>query len=579
MGELVSERSPETLAHRSVRPHELPDAAERELLGRVLDALLREDAYRLRSTAHLHRRPDGDWLALRAGERTICVPVTGDGHRRPVRVRRPLLETAGATVTRLGPALAVLRAAAGPHDQDGFDAFAAECAAELAALRLHERLRDDVAERLAAGYGTGAAAWKGPRGALAFGTLAASRPDPLHPAGRARSGLAVDELPGYAPEFHPGFGLRWLALPHAALRTRPTGLPAWWPAPDRLGLPELTGTHTALPVHPLTAGEPLARALRAAGLQDVAHLAVKPWLDVVPTLPAGTVAPLDDPAVHLELPLAERGIASLPDRAVGQRLLEEVLAREPRLAPAVLLADERTHLDAGRELLAALVRRRPDGLTDAHVVPVAALSARTPDGVLVADALADRYYGGSLHALLDAYFTLLLDWHTTLFAYGVAPDSHQRNVSLVLDEHEGRPRLRLLQEDHAGLRVNAIRLVARLGGGRAADLLGFADRRVLVGHDGPVADLFTAAAVHLCAAAPAGELAGTGRGDRATWLRLLRTRLAEAADRLPSGPAAVLRTRVLEAGLLPVRTTVTAGADGSGRRYVNGPNYLLEAAR
>ncbi|GAA2932451.1 hypothetical protein GCM10020221_30270 [Streptomyces thioluteus] len=569
-----SSEDPAHAAHPGIRPHELPDTAERELLGRVLDALLREDAYRLRSTAHRHRRPDGDWLALRAGERTVCVPVDGDGVRREVRARRPLLEAAGATVTRLAPALAVLRAVAGPRERSGFDAFAAECAEELAALRLQERLRGDVTERLAAAYGPGAATWTGPRGALAFDALAAFRPHPLHPAGHARTGLATAELPGHAPQFHPCFGLRWLVLPPAAVRGRPTALPAWWPTPGELGLPAVEGT--ALPVHPLTAGEPLARALRATGLAGEARLAVKPWPDVVPTLSARTVALADDPATHLELPLAGAGIvpSSLLDGAVAQHLLEEILAREPRLSRAVLLADGRTRLDAGHPLLAARVRRLPDGLADAHVVPVAALAARTPDGVPVADALAARYYGGSPHAFLDAYFTLLLDWHTTLFSYGVALEADGRNVSVVLDAPGGRTRLRLLYKDHGGPRVNAVRLAARLGG-QAADLLGFADRRILAGHDGPVADLFAAVTVHLCAGTPALELGGE------PLLRPLRDRLAEAVDRLAPGPAGVLRTRVLEAGLLPVQAPVTAvrsGAADAGKHYVNGPNYLRRAA-
>ncbi|KNB49647.1 IucA/IucC family protein [Streptomyces caatingaensis] len=574
----MSDRRPEPSARPAIRPHELPDAAERELLARVLDALLREDAYRLRGTAHRHRRPDGDWLALRAGGRVVCVPVTGDGLREPVRVRRPLLETGGATVTRLAPALAVLRSAAGPRDRPGFDAFAAECAEELEALRLRERLRPDVAERLAAAHGPGPAAWKGPRGSLAFDTLAAFRPHPLHPAGHARSGLAPGQLTGHGPAFHPGFALRWLVLPDTALRTRPADPPAWWPTPERLGLPGPADGRTALPVHPLTAGEPLARALRALGAEG-AHLADKSLCDVVPTLSARTVALADDPALRLRLPLGERRPlppGSLADGAVTQRLLEEVLAREPRLSPAVLLADERTYLDAGHGLLAALVRRRPDGLAGAHVVPVAALPARAPGGGTVGDALAALYYGGSPRAFLDAYAALLLDWHTTLFSYGVALESHPGNVSVVLDAPGGRTRLRLLYEDHGGPRVNAVRLAARLGG-QAADLLGFADRRVLAGHDGPVADLFAAVTVHQCAGAPAAGLLGDDGPS------LVRDRLAEAVDRLEPGPAAVLRARVLDARLLPVQAMLTAGTLRAGaaeetKHYVNGPNYLRRPA-
>ena len=90
-------------------------------------------------------------------------------------------------------------------------------------------------------------------------------------------------------------------------------------------------------------------------------------------------------------------------------------------------------------------------------MPLAALLARPPDGALVADALADRYYGGDLFALLDAYLTLLFDFQTTLFGYGIALESHQQNISLVFDEHRrhGRPRLRLLIKDNDGPRINA----------------------------------------------------------------------------------------------------------------------------
>ncbi|GAA3030330.1 hypothetical protein GCM10020000_03780 [Streptomyces olivoverticillatus] len=239
--------------------------------------------------------------------------------------------------------------------------------------------------------------------------------------------------------------------------------------------------------------------------------------------------------------------------------MAEIAAREPRFADAVLLTDERTHLGAGHELLAALVRRYPSGLDDAHVVPVAALLATCPDGRPVVDVLAECHYGGSAVALLDAYLRLLLDWHATLFSYGIALESHQQNTSIVLDGHGGLPRMRLLLKDNDGPRVHPARLAARIGEAAAAGLLGFTDPRVLVTDDGPLADLFTTVPVHLCAAALAFELAERGRGPLDTWLGLLRDRLTEAVDRLPAGPAAVLRTRVLKAPRLPIKAMVTAG--------------------
>ncbi|GAA2908337.1 hypothetical protein GCM10020221_00570 [Streptomyces thioluteus] len=192
----------------------------------------------------------------------------------------------------------------------------------------------------------------------------------------------------------------------------------------------------------------------------------------------------------------------------------------------------------------------------------------------MADALAARYYGGSPHAFLDAYFTLLLDWHTTLFSYGVALEADGRNVSVVLDAPGGRTRLRLLYKDHGGPRVNAVRLAARLGG-QAADLLGFADRRILAGHDGPVADLFAAVTVHLCAGTPPWSSGASPCCGRCA------TASPRPWTASPPAPPACCALRVLEAGLLPVQAPVTAvrsGAADAGKHYVNGPNYLRRAA-
>ncbi|GGY00402.1 hypothetical protein GCM10010324_53860 [Streptomyces hiroshimensis] len=571
---------------------------EDDLLRRVLSALLREDAYGLRRHALTEHRPDGDWLHLRTAGETLLLPVGPEGFQCEIQAREPLVETAGGILTGLRPVLTRLRAAAPPEDRPGYDSFLAECEDALAAARLHDRVRDGVTAQLAGAYGRRTAGWTGLRGSLAYDTLAAYRDHPVYPTGRSRAGLSEDELRAYAPEFHPFFALRWLALPHGAVRGDRAGLPHWWPTPAALGLRGIDATHLALPVHPLVAAGPLDAALRSAGLNGSARIAEKPWLEVLPTLSTRTVAVADDPAVHLKLPLATATLGlrnrrtikpgTLLDGEVGQRLLEEITAHEPRFAGQVLLADERTHLQSDHELLAVLARRHPAGLQDAHVLPVAALLARAPGGALVADELADRYYGGSLAALLDAYLTLLLDWHTTLFTYGIALESHQQNTSLVLDAPGGRTRMRLLLKDNDGPRVHSVRLAARLGG-EAADLLGFDDRRILVAGDGPVADVFATITVHLCAAAPLFELARLGRAPLDGLLARLRDRLAEAVERAARsapGAAAVLRARVLDADRLPVKAMVTAGTlltkERSGaadinKHYVQGPNYLRGA--
>ncbi|MEV3988471.1 IucA/IucC family protein [Streptomyces sp. NPDC049837] len=573
------------------------DTAERDLLLRVLGALLREDVVGLRSRSTLVDKEDGRWLRLPApGEERLLLPVEEDGFQSVYAARLPLLvrEPDGAELTGHDQVLDALRALAHPDDRGGFDAFAEECRQTLATMRLHARTHEDVTCALTARHGADPAHWTGLAGGLAHDTLAARHDHSVYPTARGRSGLDEDQLRAYAPEFHARFALRWLAVPREALTVRGP-LPDRWPTPATLGLPRLVRSHLALPVHPLTLGAPLREALRATGLERDAVLAERPYLDAVPTLSMRTVALTADPALHLKLPLATATLGlrnrrtikpgTLVDGAACQRLLEAVIAREPRFRDTVLHADETVHAHAGHELLAVLCRRFPAGLDDTVVVPMAGLLSRAPGGRLLIDHLADRFYGGDPVALLDACLTLLLDWQTTLFGHGIALESHQQNTSLVLDRHAGRTRLRLLLKDNDGPRVNTARMRETLGPD-APGPAAFDDARIFGDDDRAVTDLFTTITVHLCAGAYAFGLARHGRAPLGTLLGLVRDRLAEAVERLgtaPGEPGAVLRAHVLDAPELPVKAMVTAGTlltkERSGaadinKHYTTGPNYL-----
>lgn len=308
-------------------------------------------------------------------------------------------------------------------------------------------------------------------------------------------------------------------------------LPAWWPTPEQLGLSDPTGRRLAIPVHPLSVGEALEEALAATSLAGRAVLAERPYLTVVPTLSMRTVAVARTPLHHIKLPLATAILGRrnrrtikpgvLPDGAAGQRLLEAVIAREPRFARCVMLADEQCYAETGHELLAVLLRRYPAALQDALTVPLAALLAAAPSGRLVIDHLADRFYRGDVLALFDGLLTLLLDWHTTLFGYGIALESHQQNTSLVFDLPYGRTRLRLLLKDNDGPRINTAR-AKRLD----VDPAEFHDRRICGEGDRALTDLFITITGHLCTAAIAFGLATHGRASLTGLLRLLRDRLA-----------------------------------------------------
>jgi siderophore synthetase component len=555
-------------------PDTATSACEAQLLTRVLSALLREDVVGLRTHGTLMHRSDGDWLRLATPDGdALLLPVAEDGYQCVYAARLPVLlrESNGAELTSYDTVLGALRALAEPEDRGGFDAFAEECRQTLATMRLHSETRTEVMESLGDG-GTGLG------GSLVYDTLAARLDHPVYPTARGRSGLGEEQLRAYAPEFHPRFALRWIAVPRRAVTLTGT-LPEFWPTPASLGLPAVHGTQVMLPVHPLT-----VEALRAADLPDGTVLADRAYLEVVPTLSMRTVATVTDPCVHLKLPLATATLGlrnrrtikpgTLVDGAVGQRLLEAVIDREPRFRDSILHADETTYAHAGHELLAALCRRHPVGLDDAVVVPMAALLAEAPDGRPVIEGLADRFYGGGPIALLDAALTLLFDWQTALFGYGIALESHQQNVSLVL-----RPgSLGLLFKDNDGPRINRTRLDAVLPGPWDFD-----DARIFGTDDGPVADVFTTITLHLCAGSYAF---GLPRQYRRALLDLIRDRLTEAVDRLGGDAADVLRARLLDTPELPVKAMVSAGTllskERSGaadinKHYTTGPNYLLRA--
>ncbi|MEU6762813.1 IucA/IucC family siderophore biosynthesis protein [Streptomyces sp. NPDC046853] len=592
---------------------DLAVGVEGGLLLRVLSALLREDVVGWRTRSSVVRKADGSWLRLPVplpgavpdthGD-ALLMPVCPDGYQGTYAARLPLLrrESDGAELTDAGGILRALRDLADPVDRGGFDAFAAECGQALDAMRLHAGTRSETDTLLTRRYGGDPGTWTGLGGGLAHDTLAARADHPVYPTSRGRSGLSVDQLRAYAPEFHPTFPLRQLALPREAVTVGGASSDSdAWLSPAAAGVPGLEGSHLVLPVHPLTADGPLRDALREAGLGGRVRLVERPGPDVVPTLSMRTVALSSRPADHLKLPLATATLGlrnrrtikpgTLVDGAAGQRLIEAVIAREARFRGVVLHADETRFAHAGHELIAVLLRRYPAGLDGSAVVPMAALLCPAPGtDRLVIDHLAERFYGGDPLALLDAVLVLLFDWQTTLFAHGIALESHQQNISLVLDKPargggDRRTRLRLLFKDNDGPRVNLARLHDVMGQ-QALGGAEFDDARIFVDGDQPVLDLFTTITLHLCAGSYAFGLARHGRAPLRRLLDLVRDRLAEAVERLGTGhgePGVLLRTHVLDAAELPVKAMVTAGTllskERSGaadinKHYTTGPNYL-----
>ncbi|MGW3768856.1 IucA/IucC family protein [Actinomadura verrucosospora] len=520
------------------------DDGEGPLAARVLDALLREDYAGLRRFVRGH--------ALELPGRTVRLLEA-----RPAFLSELVVDPGQGL--RLNDVFHAVRLVSDPRDDTA--SFERECLEALATIKLHDDARPAVHRRLGR---LPAELRKGP--GTFYETLAAYNDHPVHPTGRSRSGLSLGELSRYAPEFAPSFPLRWAAAPNATLAGT---LPAWWPRPSDVGLRLDDAAGALFPVHPLA-----ARQVRS---RPGVSLAPEPYLHVTPTLSMRTVAaaPLDH--VKMPLPTSTLGLrnrrtimpGTLPDGALVERILRQVLLQEPSLP--VLLADEQTYGHADDPLLGYLVRRFPSETARAHIVPVAALLAEAPDRGHV----IERW---DVEELFGAYLSALLSWNVTLFRYGIALEAHQQNVALVLDESP----LRLLIKDNDGALIDPSRLRERVTPNPGTDPRDLVDHRMTTSDPEALARVFVTITLHLCAAAPALGLAERGLLPWRAGRRMIRERLDAAL-----GPEdAFLRARTLDAGTLPGKAMVTAGTlvdkARTGAADINkhygppGPNYLLD---
>ena len=509
---------------------------------RVLDALLREDVLGCVSLATLVRAeqlpafPDprqrtggAQWLRLthfQGGVLWIAVqPATFMQQWRGTAA--PLLWQEDGRYTELLALDDILRCFArdlAPAAQALFAAFIDECA--LAAE--HRGIADAERERwFDALHGAGlveptlasSPVWHATL--LHYDRLAAFHDHPLYPTARAKLGFDRTALDAYGPESQRPFQLRWLALPRALVHASADPArdwPALWPGFADVGLaPALAHSHALLPVHPFVWGAQLDAMLADSGLAAQAVAAPLPWLTVAPTLSVRTVALLDAPEWHLKLPLTirtlgARNIRTIKPGTIGdghrvQTLLGAIATREPAYAQRVLLSDERAGAHADhRPFLGYILRRYPaHQLEGSTLVPVAALTAAAPQGGLVAQQLARRYYGGDLLAFFDDYLGLTLSLHLTLWLrYGVALESNQQNSVLVM--RDGAPGLRLLLKDNDAARIHTAAL-ARRWPHLATHVAHLEDQRIRVDDDVPLAQMFVTITLQLNIAALAERYA------------------------------------------------------------------------
>jgi len=584
---------------------------------RVLDTLLREDVRGCLSRGRVLPREalpaevlrfahgHAQWLKIaHLSEECLWLPVEQACFMQPWRVAGLPIAQQGARVRLLRHAdEALMRFSHSLPAKDAalYAAFAEECATaeEHRAICEAERERWFDAPTLHQGE-TGT--WV--ERLLHFDRLGAFLDHPFYPTARAKLGFDATALEAYAPEFQRRFELRWLAVPKVLMHVsvpEEDEWPAIWPRMADVGLPDaLSASHALVPVHPFVWGHHLDGFLSEHHLAAHTQRAPLAYLAVRPTLSVRTVVLEAAPAWHLKLPLTIRTLgarnirtikpSTIHDGHLIQTLLGNIVDAEPALRERVLLTHEQLGAHVQHQpFLGYILRRYPEeALQDATLVPVASLLAPTPDGRLVAQWLADRFYAGDLAALLDEYLDLTLALHLRLWLrYGIALESNQQNSVAVLSTHG--PRLRLLLKDNDAARIHPAHM-ARRRPDLAAMTDELLDRRICVDEALPLAQMFTTITLQLNIAVPIEGLAPLLKRTPPALYATLRGRIAAVLDTLEAeGEEVALARQVLlederqYAKYLLVAATLAEKSD-TGAADVNkyygksAPNFLRTRA-
>ncbi|SNS64284.1 Siderophore synthetase component [Asanoa hainanensis] len=252
---------------------------------------------------------------------------------------------------------------------------------------------------------------------------------PLHPGCRTRTGMTTADVLAYAPEHRTVVDLVQVAVPEHRWHTTGAGLPP------------------LLHLHPWQAAR-----IDDADLRRVGTRRARPLMSL------RTLAPLDDPTVHLKTAIDAQLTSAV--RTVSPAAVEN----GPNLT--ALLQDLTQNLTILREYAAGAVLTdgRPDRrLSVLHrqapppeAIPVGALSAPSPaDGAPLAREAVRLAYNGDPRTFLADLTRLLVRGPLELLDRGIGLEAHGQNTLVTL--HHGRPAT-LYYRDVGGIRVDPKRL-------------------------------------------------------------------------------------------------------------------------
>lgn len=573
----------------ALEPRPATQMADRHyLLGRLLDALLREDVQGL--VSHSRRVPRGeallaqDALPPQADACWLCRELTPGRELwllvQPARFMQRWRSLDARAAVRINGQVIWLQdchalleqLAAGLPSEAAqlYSDYAGECQAALEQRAACETEKRRWFRELAVQGEPWPVLTDGAERFLFYDRIAAFLDHPFYPSARAKAGLSLSDLAACAPEFQPAFHLHWVAVPRELFQAQVETWPAFWPSFEQVGLPtELAADHVLLPVHPCLWQNALDGYLGVSGLRDRIIRAPGTALCVQPTLSVRTLQIAVEPRTHIKIPLTMRTLGSKNIRTVKpstiadghavQSVLGEIVAAEPGLRGRVWLTDESEGGHAGQNFLGFILRRYPAELESATLVTIATLLAEGADGRLTLEHLAERFYDGDLKALLADYLDLTLALHLRLWLrYGIALESNQQNSVLVLEA--GQP-LRLLLKDNDAARILNSRL-AQANPALAARADTLQDRRILAEDELALAQMFITITLQLNLAVPLEGLAARGLIELGGWYARLRQMLErELATLAGEGLDIALARRVLlEEETLPAKYLLRAGS-------------------
>ena len=328
--------------------------------------------------------------------------------------------------------------------------------------------------------------------------VAAFTDHPYYPSARAKFGMTDDDIRLYTPEFRRTFSLYW-AVVNREDYSQTDGLPKYWPAASDVGIGKLSDAQILIPVHPMM--------LKALEQVDEITIAPKAYLDVIPTLSVRAVTPVDDPRMHLKLPLPIATLgrlnvrymepATLPDGALFAEILSTIFAKDEQFKGLVDVCDESDYgYFRGRNDLSYLVRTYPAMSQDAQVLSVASFFTIMSDGRFYIEHAIDNQYQGDLKAWFSDTVSLVCLVHLRLWlVYGIALECNQQNTMFSIGENM----LSVLFKDNDGPAVDPYTLCKKMPEfGPAQSLIDqVKDKRCFTSTDDCLINMFVPMIFHL----------------------------------------------------------------------------------